>query len=479
MAINRYNINHASLTDIGLKRNLNEDSIGFIEINDGYVFIVCDGMGGHEGGEIASKAAIRFIIESLNAHNIENSVIALHQAITFANQQIYLTAQNRPDLKGMGTTVAVLLIYKDEIYTAHVGDSRIYVLSNNQYFQITKDHSIVQEMVDKGIIRSSEAENHPRKNEITKALGIKEEVAPAINGKSLKAKAGDRFIICSDGLSGLVSFNVFNKAVAENKLPETCAKELVALAKKGGGDDNISVQVVDIIQSPFTESFYPSQPTGLPVAKKKMKKSMVLTLLLGGLIILTGIGWGVGTFVNRYLGASSTKDSILSVPESVIIEPNCDSLITVGYLTKQETIDSVKKYLGNKKDVKNKNHYIDSLNSSSYEAIKFLKDNRVIKEFNTTCEVYELSNKIKDSLKNVGKINKEKNLQTQVNTDKQSAAYKLRDKNTNAIPVVKPNPLPVVKPSKDDSLPKTLTPGTKPGNESPKIIMPEKKGGEF
>jgi protein phosphatase len=260
MAIEKYIVNHAALTDIGLKRSRNEDSIGFIEIEDGYVFVVCDGMGGHEGGEIASKTAVRAIIEYLNSNKIENVSVSLHQAIIFANKEIYSTALNRPDLKGMGTTVVVLLIYKDEIYTAHVGDSRIYALSDKQFFQISKDHSVVQEMIDSGIIKPEEAENHPRKNEITRALGVKQEVIPAINNKVLKAKAGDRFVICSDGLHGMINTLTFSTTVQQFANPDECATKLIALAKEGGGDDNISVQIIDITESPFAVSYYPTQP---------------------------------------------------------------------------------------------------------------------------------------------------------------------------------------------------------------------------
>lgn len=308
MAIEKYIVKHAALTDIGLKRSRNEDSIGFIEIEDGYVFVVCDGMGGHEGGEIASKTAVRAIIEFLNSNKIENVSVSLHQAITFANKEIYSTALNRPDLKGMGTTVVVLLIYKDEIYTAHVGDSRIYALSDKQFFQISKDHSVVQEMIDSGIIKPEEAENHPRKNEITRALGVKQEVIPAINNKVLKAKAGDRIVICSDGLHGMINTLTFSTTVQQFANPDECAGKLIALAKEGGGDDNISVQIIDISESPFTESYYPTQPQLqaqpspiklevkpiIPVKKRKLSANQISIIL--GLLIVASIAFGIYRF---------------------------------------------------------------------------------------------------------------------------------------------------------------------------------------
>ncbi|MFN8284328.1 MAG: Stp1/IreP family PP2C-type Ser/Thr phosphatase [Chitinophagales bacterium] len=342
MAIEKYIVKHAALTDIGLKRSRNEDSIGFIEIEDGYVFVVCDGMGGHEGGEIASKTAVRAIIEYLNSTKIENVSVSLHQAITFANKEIYSTAINRPDLKGMGTTVVVLLIYKDEIYTAHVGDSRIYALSDRQFFQISKDHSVVQEMIDNGIIQPHEAENHPRKNEITRALGVKQEVIPAINNKVLKAKVGDRFVICSDGLHGMINTLTFSTTVQQFANPDECAAKLIALAKEGGGDDNISVQIIDITESPFTESYYPTQPqlqaqpsqikleekTTLPEKKRKFSVKQISIIL--GLLIVAGIAFGIYKFTfhkkEGKIENSNSKNKIDSTNEDKVK----DSAITAN-----------------------------------------------------------------------------------------------------------------------------------------------------
>lgn len=347
MAIEKYIVNHAALTDIGLKRSRNEDSIGFIEIEDGYVFVVCDGMGGHEGGEIASKTAVRAIIEYLNSNKIENVSVSLHQAIIFANKEIYSTALNRPDLKGMGTTVVVLLIYKDEIYTAHVGDSRIYALSDKQFFQISKDHSVVQEMIDSGIIKPEEAENHPRKNEITRALGVKQEVIPAINNKVLKAKAGDRFVICSDGLHGMINTLTFSTTVQQFANPDECATKLIALAKEGGGDDNISVQIIDITESPFAVSYYPTQPqlqaqpsqikleekTTIPEKKRKFSVKQISIIL--GLLIVAGIAFGIYKYPFSKKGTkieNSNSEKKIDSTEEKITSPSevegKDSIVT-------------------------------------------------------------------------------------------------------------------------------------------------------
>jgi serine/threonine protein phosphatase PrpC len=397
MAIEKYVINHAALTDIGLKRKLNEDSLGFIEINDGYIFIVCDGMGGHEGGEIASKAAVGFIIEYLNSQKIENVSIALHQAITFANQQIFLTAKNRPDLKGMGTTVVLLLIYKDEIYTAHVGDSRIYVSTDGQFIQLTKDHSVVQDMVDNGILSSAEAENHPRKNEITKALGIREEVTPSISNKALKAKTGDRFVICSDGLSGLVSTQAFSKAVQQKNAPDECARELIALAKNGGGDDNITVQIIDITQSPFAQSFYPSQTINKAIPKAPASKKRTNTLIAAGIAGLTILGIAAGGIAYK-LFFKDGSENIYKDAKSEDLKPKTfDELMQDGYLTEEDAKKQIENYLENSNQKKDPRGYIQALKKSNY---KLLMDSSVLKDTVTVEDIilFKLHPKIINSI---------------------------------------------------------------------------------
>lgn len=397
MDFKKYKLQHSAITDIGLKRNLNEDSIGFIEVKNGYVFIVCDGMGGHEGGEIASKAAVRFIIESLNSRTIDNPTIALQKAISFANEQIYLTAQSMPHLKGMGTTLAMLLILKDEIYVAHVGDSRVYVFTDNQLLQITKDHSVVQEMVNNGILHPDEAEHHPRKNEITRALGIKNEVDPTIS-KVLKAKAKDRFIVCSDGLSGLISFETFSKAVADKKNPENCASDLIYLAKQGGGHDNISVQVVDVVESPFGKSEYLFQSTSPVNVKPKLNKTLLSAIVFGCIILLAGIGWESGIFINNIISVPNNKETLDTLQST---ERKKDSLLLIrkGYITKDATLDSVNKYLDLTKKSIDKDHYIDSLKLSSKTAIGFLIDHgHVLKDYDSTYQLYKISETILNGL---------------------------------------------------------------------------------
>lgn len=418
MAEEKYGIIHAALTDIGLKRSLNEDSLGFIEIKDGYVFIVCDGMGGHEGGEIASKAAVGLIIEYLNTQKIENVSVALHQAITFANQQIYMNAQKRPDSKGMGTTVVLLLIYKDEIYTAHVGDSRMYVLTDNQFIQLTKDHSVVQDMVDNGVLSPEEAENHPRKNEITRALGIREEVMPTISNKALKAKAGDRFVICSDGLSGLISTQLFSATVQQKNAPDECARELITLAKKGGGDDNITVQIIDISQSPFTESFYPQQAAGKtkPILKEVKKRNNTrIAAIVAGLAI---IGILFGFLLKKFVFNKNINPAITEQTSDKPEPKNVEELTNDGYITSDSLANALKLYLGNKNGrIIDSHNFLDSIKKKRYA---YLKANDIIEDFTLSIDsvmFFKLDGQVADKLYALAEGNSVEEKQQPVNED--------------------------------------------------------------
>ena len=158
-------IEHTSLTDIGLVREANEDSCGSIDGVNGPVFTVCDGMGGHVGGAIASGIAVKSILEFITMATVENPSVSINNAIISANQKILEAVRERPDLKGMGTTTTVLTVQSGGIYIGHVGDSRIYIFSNGRLHRLTNDHSYVQSLIDAGALSPDEAEKHPRKND--------------------------------------------------------------------------------------------------------------------------------------------------------------------------------------------------------------------------------------------------------------------------------------------------------------------------
>ena len=255
-------LRHFSNTVVGLVRKANEDFIGSLtnqETNrNGDVFVVCDGMGGHVGGAIASKTAVECILQYFKNESHPNPVIALEKAVSFANSQIYKLSQNDPKLAGMGTTCTVLLQKEDNFYVAHVGDSRIYLNTDGKLYRVTKDHSFVQKLVDAGQLKDSEMETHPRKNELTRALGISSEVEVEVSEKPLFVKTGDKFLMCSDGLCGLVNDPTISYVINKDSGPKV-VDELISLANNAGGNDNISVDIVEIINSPHLKTVFKDQ----------------------------------------------------------------------------------------------------------------------------------------------------------------------------------------------------------------------------
>ena len=264
-------LNFAALTDVGRARAHNEDAVGFSEppppelyprencfylqppspmvrAAKGAIFIVADGMGGHQAGEVASRMAINRIIQNYYADPDPNIQTALIRAVQAANAEIYAHAQASPAQSGMGTTV-VAAVVKDsgEVQIAHVGDSRAYFVRGKQIKQITKDHSWVQEQVEAGVLTPEQARTHPQRNVITRALGSKPDVL--VDSHQGKLDPGDVLVLCSDGLSGLVSDEEIRQVVTSQP-PQQAAHTLVNMANERGGTDNISVVVLKALPAP-------------------------------------------------------------------------------------------------------------------------------------------------------------------------------------------------------------------------------------
>ena len=251
---------------IGNVRIAQEDSHDIAALTpNGDVFVVCDGMGGHVGGKQASSIAVKSIIDYLKKERYPQPTQALNDALQFANMQILGYANEHPELKGMGTTACIVLLQDSEAYIAHVGDSRIYLYlgQEKQLHRITKDHSYVQTLVDAGQISDEEAEHHPNKNRILKALGIRLDLVPSF-GK-VQPINGDVFLICSDGLSGMVSDSTMREVLMQNKSIEYKGNTLINLALDAGGLDNITLELIHIVSSPHSKSVfrrYNPNPTG-------------------------------------------------------------------------------------------------------------------------------------------------------------------------------------------------------------------------
>ena len=237
-----------SITNVGKVRSANEDNYGDALTPNGHIFVVCDGMGGHVGGAKASSIAVSSIIEYFQREKHSNIIQAIDRAFSFANEQIFANALSSPELKGMGTTAVVLIISGEESFIGHVGDSRIYLKSNNRLHRITKDHSFVQTLVDSGVISDEEAESHPNKNQILKALGTSSVVEGTICQVPLQVKSGDVFLLCSDGLNGMVNDRGLEMMLQGQNLTQS-GEDLIRAALDAGGLDNVTATMVAIEES--------------------------------------------------------------------------------------------------------------------------------------------------------------------------------------------------------------------------------------
>ncbi len=225
-----------SKTDKGLVREQNEDSMGYRN----NLFVVADGMGGHEAGEIASAIAVETILATDLALNIPE---ALGAAVLAANEAILHEAERQPSLQGMGTTVVVLAWVEDEIFFTHVGDSRIYQLTDGTLKQLTEDHSLVVELVKNGGLTADEAKNHPQRNILTRALGTKG--LSNIEVQTVSHAPGDKLLLCSDGLYSLLKDVELQEILSAVEPPQTIVDRLVDLANERGGNDNITLILID------------------------------------------------------------------------------------------------------------------------------------------------------------------------------------------------------------------------------------------
>jgi len=241
----------AAATDVGRMRTNNEDSY----LSSQPVAAVADGMGGHSAGEVASAIAIEELTALRDRGPWENETAAtddLKQAILRANRRIREMAAGDRRLNGMGTTLVALLEDGDMVHVANVGDSRGYLLRQGELSQVTVDHSLVQELVDDGRLSPEDAERHPQRSVITRALGIDPEVE--FDLFTYKLQVGDRLLLCSDGLSDVVEPAQIRKVLLRVPSAQRAARELVTVANEQGGPDNITVIVVDAVDEATAEA---------------------------------------------------------------------------------------------------------------------------------------------------------------------------------------------------------------------------------
>lgn len=239
-----------AITDVGSVRDSNEDHLIFIRPFDatirnthGCLALVADGMGGHSHGEIASKMAADIITRHYFDTNY--SVLeALKRAFEKANKAIFQKAAKNPTLKGMGTTCTAIILLQNHLYLGHVGDSRAYLLKGNQALQLSKDHTLVQHLLDTGRITEEESVSHPQRNIVTRAMGTSAKVKAEVSLLPVPFEVGDKLLICSDGLYEYIKPPELQAIIQQYSLNEA-SKTLIALAKQRGGHDNISVLIVE------------------------------------------------------------------------------------------------------------------------------------------------------------------------------------------------------------------------------------------
>ena len=302
-------ISWGARSDVGLVREHNEDSF----LLRTPLFAVCDGMGGHAAGEVASSIAVKVIGEE--APNTADDVL-LGAAIEAANQAVIEAPQKGIGKPGMGSTASAIFIEGNQMAVAHVGDSRIYLLHHGTLVRVTHDHSYVEELVDSGQITADEARNHPSRSVVTRALGSDPEMYA--DHFTLEVSDGDRIILCSDGLSSMILDDEIESIAVSNITPQNAADSLVSAALTAGGADNITVIVVDILDDGLVEKNRRRFTRGILATSISIIALLVVSLVIAVLFIRSEYYIGInGSTVAIYQGVPS---KIAGVPLSNLID---------------------------------------------------------------------------------------------------------------------------------------------------------------
>ena len=337
----RPGIELGNASDVGQVRTENEDYFGYFEPDSdelylrlGRLIVVADGMGGEVGGFTASRMAVDIINETYYGAAPELDVPeALRIALSQANRQVHQRGLDDTRFRGMGTTAVALALLENEAYVAHVGDSRGYLVREGVITQLTDDHTMVNRLVKAGTITKEEAEDHPDANVITRSIGSKAEVEVEVSG-SLPVMEGDRYVLCSDGLYGLVEDQEISGTVSSVHPMDACSA-LVALANQRGGHDNVTVQTVLVGQCappvgtttaprPKLASSSTIPPSGKQVEGKK--SGVVVWIVVAALLLLIvgGGGLGLGLWLKGGAGGAADAGSD-AMPDAAAVAPSVDA----------------------------------------------------------------------------------------------------------------------------------------------------------
>ncbi len=329
----------AKCTDTGKVRDVNEDSMVTFDSPNGRVVAVCDGMGGQNAGDVASQLAVTVIQDILTDNTFASPEEAITRSIVAANQAILRRAAQDVSLSGMGATCVMIIIKEGKVYFGSVGDSRIYYIAGGMIRQITKDQSYVQTLVDAGEITQEAAEHHQDKNQITNALGLDGMIPPVIGQMPITPEPGAVFLLCSDGLSGMINNNAILNTVANRQLSlSERAQQLVNLANAAGGLDNITVQLVEFpgVAPQNVSGYNPNNTSGGIYTNTKRKRSKTPFYAIAACLFACVIGGAIYWFLRDNEPDPIVPKSTISVKEKAVEQKTNKTTVVVKERTVAE-----------------------------------------------------------------------------------------------------------------------------------------------
>jgi len=240
-------VNYIFASHVGKRRSVNEDAVSVFNLDDGLLSVVCDGLGGNRAGDVASKTAVEAIYDFFTHNPQLDYLTKINSALLAAHRALLVKGRDTENYKGMATTAVVVFIAGNTVYWGHIGDSRIYFLTNDQLLQVTKDHSLVQKMVDNGLITSQQAEIHPHRNIIVKALGEDSDCSPDCDYFNLDEGQQFKILLCSDGLCGVLNSNEIFDILSQGENLEEISQNFFQQIEGKGSPDNFSYVIINNI----------------------------------------------------------------------------------------------------------------------------------------------------------------------------------------------------------------------------------------
>lgn len=320
------NFHYISLTDVGCRRENNEDYLGYFDTVNGHVFVVCDGCGGMPCGEKASQTVVNSLKFFFSNFYYKDPFQAMKDAFHYAKSRMEEEERNDSGCSGMATTVVLVLIRYNKVYYAHIGDSRLYLFSRRTLSQVTHDDSYVQMLVDRGKISEQEALTHPRRNELLRVMSASSSCEPNICAEPLEPSDGDLLLLCSDGLYNMVGEKDLKATLAHRGYIEDKGMELMEMSKKNGGFDNITLQLIKFFNVDIEKT--DQRPIVVPKAVQGKAKWSVIIAAVVALVLTAALLLGIR--IRKSQGADKDMESSVSIIRiDVDSTTNCDSIISL------------------------------------------------------------------------------------------------------------------------------------------------------